>query len=296
MLVVPSAGARDGRAVPAPCMNEPRGNTALGIATAGRLFATFRNLPGIRRRAVAGFARATSRQPNSLRSASLWQADSPERVFKPAGLGVFNRRKPCCLAALWTAKFLGRYGRAIYGAAEPADDDQDITHNNLHGHALRRSTIAFITLTLVLLKTQSLGSHPLYLFIECADLVGEQCVLRLLCIVGTQFIERLLNGEFVDLSHDCCLPGKRKTKRLGKRLATDNRRKSFRLDGSLLVAPTRLPRPHRGGSGDGSESSLIEGTPACAGCSRHSDKIPSIIMVAEMAGSLIQIKPPSAHR
>jgi hypothetical protein len=65
------------------------------------------------------------------------------------------------------------------------------------------STIAFITLPLVLLETQSLQSHALYLFIERVDLVVEQCVLRLLCVASTQFIERLLNGEFVNLSHDC---------------------------------------------------------------------------------------------
>jgi len=48
----------------------------------------------------------------------------------------------------------------------------------------------------------------------------------------------------------------------------DNRRKSFRLDVSLLAAPR-------------------QGALACAGCSQHRDKIPSITMVAEMAGSLI---------
>ena len=39
------------------------------------------------------------------------------------------------------------------------------------------STIAFITLTLVLLETQSLRSHALYLFTEHLDLVVEQRVL-----------------------------------------------------------------------------------------------------------------------
>ncbi len=53
---------------------------------------------------------------------------------------------------------------------------------------------AFITLTLVPLLTQSLRSHALYLFTECVDLVVEQGVLRLPCIGGTQFIERLLDG------------------------------------------------------------------------------------------------------
>jgi len=43
-------------------------------------------------------------------------------------------------------------------------------------------------------------------------------------------------------------------------------------------------------------SSLIEGALACAGFSRHREKIPFIIMVSELAGSLIQIKPPSADR
>ena len=72
------------------------------------------------------------------------QADCPERVLKPAGLGILNQRKPGCLAALCTRKFLGRYGGAIYGPAEPADDDQDIAHDNLHGHGLRRPRSAAI--------------------------------------------------------------------------------------------------------------------------------------------------------
>ena len=62
---------------------------------------------------AAGFARATFRQPTGLRSVSLLQADCPERVLKPAGLGILNQRKPGCLAALCTGKFLGRYGGAI---------------------------------------------------------------------------------------------------------------------------------------------------------------------------------------
>jgi len=45
-------------------------------------------------------------------------------IFKPAGLGVLNQRKPGCLAALYARKFLGRHGGAIYGPAEPANDDQ----------------------------------------------------------------------------------------------------------------------------------------------------------------------------
>ena len=73
-----------------------------------------------------------------LRSVSLLQADCPERVLKPAGLGILDQRKPGCLAALYARKFLGRHGGAIYGPAEPANDDQDIAHNNLHGHGLRR--------------------------------------------------------------------------------------------------------------------------------------------------------------
>jgi hypothetical protein len=47
------------------------------------------------------------------------------------------------------------------------------------------STIVFITPMLVLLVTQSLRSHALYLFTEYVDLVVEQRVLRLLCIAGT---------------------------------------------------------------------------------------------------------------
>ena len=66
------------------------------------------------------------------------QADCPERVLKPAGLGILDQRKPGCLAALYACKFLGRHGGAIYGSAKPANDDQDIAHNNLHGHGLRR--------------------------------------------------------------------------------------------------------------------------------------------------------------
>jgi len=54
---------------------------------------------------------------------------------------------------------------------------------------------------------------------------------------GTQFIERLLNREFVDLSHDCCLPRRRKAKSdLPQRTIAG---KSFRLDVSLLAAPRR---------------------------------------------------------
>jgi hypothetical protein len=90
-----------------------------------------------------------------------------------------------------------------------------------------------------MLETQSLRPHALYLFIERVDLVVEQCVLRLFCIAGTQFIERLLNGEFVDLSQDCCLPRRRK---IG-RLRMDNRGKSFRLDDSLLAAPDKAASP-----------------------------------------------------
>jgi len=66
----------------------------------------------------------------------------------------------------------------------------------------------------------------------------------------------------------------------------DNRRKSFRLDVSLLAAPDKAASPHRG-FGWAERSSLIEGALASAGCSQHRDKIPSITMVAEMAGSLI---------
>jgi hypothetical protein len=69
-----------------------------------------------------------------LRNVSLLQADWPKRVFKPACLGILNQRKPCCFASLCAGNFLGRYGGAIYGPAEPAYDDQDIAHNNLHGH------------------------------------------------------------------------------------------------------------------------------------------------------------------
>jgi hypothetical protein len=47
------------------------------------------------------------------------------------------------------------------------------------------STIVFITPMLVLLETQSLRSHALYLFTEYVDPVVEQRVLRLLCIAGT---------------------------------------------------------------------------------------------------------------
>jgi hypothetical protein len=65
------------------------------------------------------------------------------------------------------------------------------------------SAIASITLTLNMLETPPLRSHALYLFIERVDLVVKQCVLRLLCIARSQFIERLLNGEFIDFSHDC---------------------------------------------------------------------------------------------
>jgi len=53
--------------------------------------------------------------PTSLRSVSLLQADWPERVLQPTGLGILRQRKPGCLAALCTGKFLGRYGGAIYG-------------------------------------------------------------------------------------------------------------------------------------------------------------------------------------
>lgn len=67
------------------------------------------------------------------------QADCPESVLKPARLGILNQRKPGCLAALYARKLLGRHGGAIYGPAEPADDDQDIAHNNLHGLRRRRS-------------------------------------------------------------------------------------------------------------------------------------------------------------
>ena len=88
--------------------------------------------------AVAGPARARFAILASLRRVSLLQADRPQRVLKPAGLGILNQRKPGCLAAFCTGKFLGRYGGAIDGPAEPADDDQDIAHNNLHGHAARR--------------------------------------------------------------------------------------------------------------------------------------------------------------
>jgi hypothetical protein len=72
------------------------------------------------------------------------QADCPERVLKPAGFGITGQRKPGRLAALCTCKFLGRYGGTIYGPAEPADDDQDIAHNNLHGQGLRRPRSAAI--------------------------------------------------------------------------------------------------------------------------------------------------------
>lgn len=66
------------------------------------------------------------------------QADWPERVLKPAGLGILNQRKPGCLAALRTRKFLGRYDSTIDDPAEPADDNQDIAHNNLHVPGRRR--------------------------------------------------------------------------------------------------------------------------------------------------------------
>ena len=67
--------------------------------------------------------------PTSLRSVSLLQADCPERVLKPAGLGILSQRQPRCLAALCTGKFLGRYGGAIYRPAGPADDDQNMNRN-----------------------------------------------------------------------------------------------------------------------------------------------------------------------
>jgi len=176
--------------------------------------------------------------PTSLRSVSLLQADCPERVLKPAGLGILSQRKPRCLAALCTGKFLGRYGGAIYGPTEPADDDQDIAHNNLHGHGLRRPR---------------------------SDLVPDFLPHR------HAIYRAPLNGEFVDVGRDCCLPRKRKA----KRLRMDNRRKSFRLDVSLLAAPRQgcLALIHDSGA---ERSCLIEGALACAGCSRHRDKIPSV--------------------
>jgi hypothetical protein len=50
----------------------------------------------------------------------------------------------------------------------------------LQGEVKYRSTIVFVTLSLVLFEAQSLCSHARYLLIEHIDLVVEHRILRLL--------------------------------------------------------------------------------------------------------------------
>ena len=66
------------------------------------------------------------RRPASLRSASLLQANWPERILKSAGLRVLNQGKPRCLAALGAANSWVDTAAPFNSPAEPADDDQDI--------------------------------------------------------------------------------------------------------------------------------------------------------------------------
>jgi hypothetical protein len=102
------------------------------------------------------------------------QADWPERVLKPAGLGILNKRKPGRLAALCAGKFLGRYGGAIYGPTEPADDDQDIAHNNLHGHGLRRPRSAAIRSGSRLLSGEHGLGAPMFLIGLVSDTAEQR--------------------------------------------------------------------------------------------------------------------------
>ena len=109
-------------------------------------------------------------------------------------------------------------------------------------------------------ETQPLRSHALYLFIKRFDLVVKQGVLRSLCVASTQFIERLLNGEFVDLGHDCCL-----RRRKAKQLRIDNRRTSL-ASVVRAGAPDKAASPPMEDRGTG-RSNLIGSALACAGCS-----------------------------
>lgn len=60
---------------------------------------------------------------------------------------------------------------------------------------------------------------------------------------------------------------------------------------ALPAPPIRLPRHIEGERGAKQPHRRRAG---CARCSRHKDKIPLIIVVAEIAGALIQSKPPCA--
>jgi hypothetical protein len=69
----------------------------------------------------------------------------------------------------------------LSSSVEAASVCREITRKasaQLPGHGIDVSTIAFIALALVLLETQSLRPHALYLFIERIDLVIESIAVH----------------------------------------------------------------------------------------------------------------------
>ena len=128
----------------------------------------------------SGFSLSITRPKAIPRSSiSLLQADGPERILEPASLGVLNQRKPGCLATLCTREFLGRYGGAIYRPTEPADDNQDIAHTNLHGHAQQLRVRLRCDLLLLLAKGVRGQGVPIFM-IGLISCVADQCgLLRL---------------------------------------------------------------------------------------------------------------------
>jgi hypothetical protein len=64
---------------------------------------------------------------------------------------------------------------------------------------------ASISFALVPLKAQSLRSHSVDFFIERVDFLVKPLVLRFRRIVTAYFLKRVLDGQFVDFSHDAYL-------------------------------------------------------------------------------------------
>ena len=103
------------------------------------------------------------------------------------------------------------------GARTAAHLSVNASVHTSRAYRTRVSTIAFITPALVLLEAQSLRSHALYLFIE-----------------------RLLNGEFVDLSHWRGFLEDERQRESARIIA----RSRFAWMVCCSSPPTRLPRPH----------------------------------------------------